>query len=223
MDRTEAITWILGVCSGFLRLSQGKTLSELVAGALHVGRVRLAEMGRKLIGKTAVKHRIKRVWRFTANQRVEVSDAMRPVVGKLLRRRKKPLLVAFDWTEIRGFCTLMGAWLSDLYGRRMTVEELFRDEKNKRNRFALRNTQITRADRIDRWLLILALAYWLLLGLGLRAKQRYRPGQWCSSNRPDECSVFTIGGIMLERLSIKAESLLAAVWTATLREVPDWG
>ena len=32
--------------------------------------------------------------------------------------------------------------------------ELFRDDKNRRNGFALRNIQIQRADRIDRLLLI---------------------------------------------------------------------
>jgi hypothetical protein len=46
-----------------------------------------------------------------------------------------------------------------LSGRRITVEELFRDGKNKRNGFALRHTRVTKPDRIDRLLLIVALAY----------------------------------------------------------------
>ena len=49
--------------------------------------------------------------------------------------------------------------LTHLYGQRMTIEELFRDHKNKRNGWSLRDTQITKPDRIDRLLLILALAY----------------------------------------------------------------
>lgn len=72
MNRMEAIAWTLSVCAG-LRLSQAKTLSELVASTLHVGRVSLAEIGRRLHGDVAAKHRIKRVWRFTANPRVEIS------------------------------------------------------------------------------------------------------------------------------------------------------
>jgi hypothetical protein len=56
------------------------------------------------------------------------------------------------------------ARLTDLYGRRMTIEELFRDGKNRRNGWALRNTQLTKADRVDRLMLVLALAYWLLVG-----------------------------------------------------------
>ncbi|HUU98169.1 MAG TPA: hypothetical protein VM487_20750 [Phycisphaerae bacterium] len=108
MNRMEVIAWTPSVCAG-LRLSQAKTLSELVAATLHVGRVSLAEIGRRLHGQTPAKHRIKRVSRFTANTRVEISDALRGVVSRLVKRRKKPLLVTFDRTEIRGFCTLMAA------------------------------------------------------------------------------------------------------------------
>jgi hypothetical protein len=49
----------------------------------------------------------------------------------------------------------------------MTIEEVFRDQKNRRNGFALRNTRIEKAERFDRLLLVLALAYLLLVGLGL--------------------------------------------------------
>ena len=38
MDRTDAIAWVLAACAGYLRLSQVKTLSSLVAGALATGR-----------------------------------------------------------------------------------------------------------------------------------------------------------------------------------------
>jgi hypothetical protein len=119
MDRMEAITWILSVCTD-LRLSQTKTLSELVSAVMCVGRVSLAAIGRKLTGATAVKHRIKRTWRFVANQRVVISDAMRGVVQRLVKCYRKPprcgkqrrqarLLIALDWTEIRDFHTLMAA------------------------------------------------------------------------------------------------------------------
>jgi hypothetical protein len=32
----------------------------------------------------------------------------------------------------------------------MTAEELFRDDKNKRNEFSLRQTKFTKAERLDR-------------------------------------------------------------------------
>ena len=62
------------------------------------------------------------------------------------------------------------AALTALYARRMAVEELFRDDKSLRNGWALRLTQLTKAGRLDRLLLVLALAYWLLVGLGLLAR-----------------------------------------------------
>jgi len=55
----------------------------------------------------------------------------------------------------------------------MTVEELFRDDKNQRNGFCLRRTKITKAEQLDRLLLILAPAYWLLAGIGMVARQRF--------------------------------------------------
>jgi hypothetical protein len=375
MSPLQAIAWVLNLCPD-LRLSQTKTLADLVAATLRVGRVSLAAIGRKLTGPSAAKHRIKRTWRFCANRRVVVSDALRGLVRHLLKRRHvrpgrrprpvRPLLVAFDWTDIRTFHTLMAAavmkgravpllwatytkwklaksqnnleegllrllrdliplgvpvilladrgfgrtelakvcqqlglryvirvqpdvwvegpsytgnlkalpvhkgmavvlrevryrkddpvvqhvvvrwkpglpkkrdepWylmtdlrrgavaLTDLYGQRMTVEELFRDGKNKRNGFSLRHTKITKPDRIDRLLLILALAYWLLCGIGLLARQRYRPGQWCSSNDPKQCSVFTIGRLMLTEMQVTAAAAFAAVAAAIEEAAPKWG
>lgn len=376
MDRMEAIAWVLSVCSD-LRLSQAKTVSELTAAAMQVGRVSLAAIGRKLTGETAAKHRIKRTWRFVANQRVVISDGMRGVVRHLVKRLKKPqptgkkrrrprLLIALDWTEFRDFHTLLAAvvqrgralpllwasypewvlhksqnnleegllrllrdmipdsveiilladrgfgrtelartcqqlgfryvirikpdvwiqcpsyrgrlldypvrkgmqrllknveyrrqkavkqhvvihwkvglpkkrdepWflmtdldravesLTTLYGKRMTIEETFRDDKNKRNGFSLRHTKITKAERLDRLLLVLALAYWLLVGIGLVAKQRYRPSQWCSSNRQKECSVFTIGRFMIDRMQLLAAAAFAAAAEAVVEATEKWG
>jgi hypothetical protein len=72
--------------------------------------------------------------------------------------------------------------LTKLYARRMTLEELFRDAKNRRYGWGLRDMQLNVAGRLDRLLLILALAYWILLAFTLVALQRYLPGMWCSGN-----------------------------------------
>jgi hypothetical protein len=367
MDRTEAIVWVWSVCSA-LRKSQTKTLAALVGAALSVGRASVAEIGRRLVG-TSAKHGIKRCWRFTANARVEISDAMSGVIRHLLKRKrwkKKPLVVALDWTEVRDFHTLMLAavhrgraipllwasypewqlaksqnnleegllrlfktllpprisvivladrgfgrtemarfcqelgfhyvirikpdvwvrcpgftgklldypvkkgicrvlrcswfrkkrpveqqvvvrwkkglpkkrdecWflmsdldqsayqLSELYAKRMTVEEFFRDGKSRRNGYALRNTQIKHADNFDRFLLILVLTYLLLVGLGLVARRRFPPGAWCSSNRPRECSDFTIGQRMLYHLQVEPPQALAALIDNLLTASPNWG
>jgi hypothetical protein len=105
----------------------------------------------------------------------------------------------------------------------MTIEEVFRDNKSRRNGFALRNTQITRADRFDRLLLILVLAYLLLVGLGLYAKRRYCPTHWCTNTRNSECSVFTIGRRMLDQLQLSAQQLVTEIRKATTDAAPNWG
>ena len=108
MSRLQAITWIMTVGTD-LRLSQTKTLAQLVAATLGVGRLSLAAIGRRLAGDSTAKHKIKRTWRFTSNRRVVVSDARRGVIARLCKRRKKPLIVSLDWTDIRSFQTLMAA------------------------------------------------------------------------------------------------------------------
>jgi len=365
MNRTDAIAWVLSVCAA-LRLSQAKTLADLVAAALGVGRVSLAALGRRMTRPTAAKHRIKRTWRFVANRRVEVSTAMAGVIRRLVRRRRKPLIVSLDWTEIRGFCTLVAAatlagravpliwasypkgvlfrsqnsleegllrllrtlippkvpvilladrgfgraelarccqqlgfhyvvrirpdvWIehdgfagklldyplprgvcrmlhnvryrkrrpvtqhvvvrwkaglpqgrdepwflmtdldrpawriSELYARRMSIEELFRDAKSRRNGFALRAVRLKKADRIDRLLLIVTLAYILLVGLGRLARRKWPPSRWCSNNRPDECSDFAIGLALLDQARLQPAAALAAIRQATEEAGEKWG
>jgi hypothetical protein len=366
MRRTEAIAWVVSVCAGCLRLSQAKTLAVLVTSAMHVERASLANIGRGIVGK--VKHQIKRCWRFCSNERVETADAMRGVARKVLKKRKKPLLVAVDWVDIRDFQTLMaaavvkgrsvplcwascekhvydghrsrnafeeslllvlasmippgqrvilladrgfgrtelarfcqhhgfdyviriqpnvhvrcasyhgklldypvhkgickllrevdyrqhrsvrqnivvrwvrdlppkrdecwflmtnlragGAQISRLYGRRMTIEQLFRDHKSKRNGWSLRDTQITRADRLDRLLLILAIAYLLLCGIGLLAQKDFEPSDWCSNSKQGTCSMFLIGRLMIIRIQCSPPQAFAAFLAATHEAVPKWG
>lgn len=366
MRRTETVTWVVSVCAVSLRLSQAKTLAALVASAMRVERVSLANIGRRMLG--SAKHQIKRAWRFCANERVETADAMRGIVARLLEKRKKKLLVAVDWVDIKGFQSLVavvvlkgrsipiawasttnhvydghrsrnafeeslllvlrdmipqrirvviladrgfgrtalaafcqkqgfgylirikpsvtvrlhgfhgqlldypvkkgvakvlkrvsyrsdgaviqnvvvcwpknlpqkrdGCWflmsdqpgtahqLCKLYGRRMTVEQLFRDGKSKRNGWSLRDTRITRPERLDRLLLVLAIAYLLLCGVGLLAKRQSRPSAWSSTNRHNECSLWTIGLIMLEKIDASPPAAFAAVAALSESVSPNWG
>ena len=115
------------------------------------------------------------------------------------------------------------AQISHLYARRMSIEQLFRDQKNKWNGWSLRDTRITRPQRIDRLLLILAIAYLLLCGVGLIALRTGRPGDWSSSSTRNQCSVFTIGRIMLQRIDIVVSEALEAVIAASQEIVPKWG
>ena len=367
MDRRDATAWVWSVIVGLLP-SQTNTLADLVGAALSVARVSLAEIGRRLLG-TSAKHGIKRCWRFTANRRVVISDAMEGVIRALLkgnRWRRKPLVIALDWVEVRNFHTLVAAavrrgralpllwasypewqlsksqnnleegllrllktllpphvrvillgdrgfgrtemarlcqhlgfhyvirircdvwvrtagfrgklldypvkkgmcktlhcleyrkkdpieqrvivrwkkglparrdecWflmsdlkhaalrLSELYAQRMTIEQFFRDQKNRRQGWALRSTQIKSAGNFDRLLLILVLVYLLLTGLGLVAQQRHASGAWSSTNRPRECSDFTIGQRMLERMQVPYHTILATLIRNLFDASPNWG
>lgn len=385
MDRTDAILWIVSVCACSLRLSQAKTLAVLVASAMQVQRVSLANIGRGVLGTSTPKHQIKRCWRFCDNDRVEPGDAMRGVLAKTLKvlkrrakagKKPKPLLIALDWVDIRGFQTLMAslvlkgravplcwascekhaydghksrnafeeslllvlrsmipeasglkvilladrgfgrtelarfcqrygldyviriqpqvqvrcasytgklldypvhkgickllrqvdyrykksgggregvrqnivarwvrglpakrdecwflmtslvagpAQISHLYGQRMTCEQLFRDHKSKRNGWSLRDTQVQTAQRLDRLLLILAIAYLLLCGIGLIAQKTYGPGRWCSNSKSGTCSVFVVGQFMLREVEASAAKAFAAFLQATQEVVPKWG
>lgn len=365
MSSDTVVGWVLTIASG-LRLSQAKTLADLVEAAVHIGRGTLSAIGRCLPGPSAAKHKIKRVWRFCDNDRVHVSEVMPQVIRRLTRKRKKPLLVALDWTEVRSFHTLMaaavmkgravpllwhsytdgqltrsqnsfeesllrllvtmlpggvkvilladrgfgrtelaktgadlklrylirikpevrvthpsytgrldeypikkGMWrvlsdaqyrsdqavrlnvvirwkrglppkrdepwflmsnlagnavqLTDLYARRMAVEELFRDSKDGRYGLGLGQTQVSQVTRLDRLILIVALALILLIGLGLLARSRYRPGEWGSSNKAGECSDLTVGRRMWNRINVPPEELLDEVVRATLASVTNWG
>jgi hypothetical protein len=357
--------WVVAVTADLLP-SQSRTLAALVTAAVRCERPNLATIGRRMAGPTTAKSAIKRAWRFTCNRRVAVDDAMAGVVAHLARRRRKPLIVSFDWTDVRDFHTLMAAaciggravpllWASytgsklrrsqnaleerllrrlkallppsarviiladrgfgraewaavcqelkfryvvrikpdvtiacsrhrgvlrkypvrrgaahvlrgvgyrkdrrvrhnvvvrwrpglpkkrdepwylmtdldgraerlcQLYARRMSVEELFRDGKSRRNGQSLRHTRIGRPDRFDRFLLVVALAYVLLAGLGLAAKLDHDPSAWCTNRRARECSVFTIGKAVVERFNYPPDHLLQMIRRATIEVAAKWG
>lgn len=365
MNANAVIGWVLTIAAQ-LRLSQAKTLADLVEAATHVGRATLSAIGRALAGDTTAKSRVQRTWRFCDNDRVHISDAMNGFIRRLTKKRKKPLLVALDWTEIRTFHTLMaaavlggraipllwasytegqlhrsqnsyeegllrllvsmlpsgvkvilladrgfgrtelarvcldlgvrflirikpdvrvthpsytgrlddypikkGMWrvlagaqyrsdqavtlnvvirwkkglpkrrdeawflmtdldgnavqLTDLFARRMAIEELFRDGKDGRYGLGLGRAQVATAGRLDRLILIVALALILLSGLGRVARVRFRPGAWCSSNDPCECSDVTVGRRMWDRIDEPPELLVNEIVQATLQVIGNWG
>ena len=64
--------------------------------------------------------------------------------------------------------------------RRMPIEELFRDEKNIRYGWGLRQTKVGTAGRLERLLLVLAYAYFLLLLIGLVCRDTMSEAHWAS-------------------------------------------
>jgi len=102
------------------------------------------------------------------------------------------------WFLMTNLPRLRAKRLSRIYGQRMTIEEYFRDCKSKRNGYALRLTMIQDRRRLERLLLILAMAYWVLVAIGMYARKTYPPSRWCTNRRACECSVFSIGRFMFE-------------------------
>jgi hypothetical protein len=113
--------------------------------------------------------------------------------------------------------------LTALYAKRMAVEELFRDGKCGRYGFGLRHTQVTATARLDRLILVLALALILLTGLGLVARRRFAPRDWCSRDDPNECSDVTVGRRMWDRIDVPPEDLIHPVIAATRTHAGNWG
>jgi hypothetical protein len=127
MRRMDATAWVVTVCAVSLRLSQAKTLAALVAAAMQVERVSLANIGRRMLG--SAKHQIKRCWRF---------------------------------------------------------------------------------------------AYLLLCGIGLLARQTFKPSAWSSSSK-DQSSLFQIGLLMMGKLNISPPQAFALIFELSENVAGKWG
>ena len=348
MFRRSVTAWVVGLC-GCLRLSQAKTLAAVVGGAMRCRRVSLADIAEEMEDKTTVKHRIKRIWRFLSNPRVDVVEGLRTLVKLAAKHSGGRLVVAVDWVEVRQYKVLRAAvplrgrsvpiafavssaWnfslsqnafeegfflllknllpkdtevviiadrgfaraelakrLSELglhhvirvcggvgfasgkhYGllrdmellpgehrdlgfglyreeepvrrrvvaywgrrqpecwllgtdldwpwklivavfeQRMMIEELFRDEKNIRYGWGLRQLRLSTSARMQRMFLVLAFAYILLLLMGLICKQNLSAAHWSSTtSQRKPSSAFVVGRKMQRRISFTLSELIA--------------
>lgn len=135
------------------------------------------------------------------------------VTTNLVLRWKKGLSGDKDqpWylvTSLSGKGPSAARQISDLYALRFDIEELFRDTKNEHLGWTLAKTRIRKANRLDRLILIAALAYVLLVALGLWCRT-HRPAKlWASNNRPHELSAFAIARVMLTRLDLAISTVL---------------
>ena len=125
------------------------------------------------------------------------------------------------WFLLTSLPRLQGVKLTKVYAKRMSIEEYFRDAKSLRNGFALRLTLIQDPRRLERLLLILAIAYLLLVAIGLQCQKTYRSGQWCSTNRRNECSLVSIGRYMFERFEQSIAMALRSLRQAIVSG--NWG
>ena len=99
-----------------------------------------------------------------------------------------------------------------VFKQRMSIEELFRDEKNIRYGWGLRQLKIGTAGRLERLFLVLAYAYLLLLVIGLVCRDTMSEAHWASASTKtqDQACGFTVGRYMLDRGKWRLKALLSA-------------
>ena len=81
---------------------------------------------------------------------------------------------------------------------------------------------ITRPERLDRLLLILAIAYLLLCGMGQIAKANFNAGAW-SSNTRESSSLFLIGMTMQAKINASPQQAFDAVLELSDSIAANWG
>jgi hypothetical protein len=107
-------------------------------------------------------------------QVVDVPDAAmrtdRPVrvrvVGLWERKQREPWLLMTSLTKESV------AELARMYGKRFRIEETFRDEKDARFGLYLGHVKVTRADRLERLMLIAALVHFFAMLIGAEARRQ---------------------------------------------------
>jgi hypothetical protein len=219
----DRVRIILLADRGFGRTELARTLSGLVNVSFVIRikpqvKVRHPKFTGKLVDYPVKKgmRRVLRGAQFRAKDPVAVNVVIRWKKG-LPEHRDGP------WFLITDLPKGSAIQLTELYGERMGVEEFFRDAKSVRNGSALRHTQVRRAERFDRLVLVLVLAYLLLTGLGLRAMAEYRAGEWSSTDCGKPASAVTAARAILAWFRLSPAAALAAVLAATINAAPNWG
>lgn len=148
----------------------------------------------------------------------EEQPVQRRVVTYWGRRQPEPWLLGTDldwpWRQVVA-----------VFEQRMMIEELFRDEKNIRYGWGLRQMRLSSSARLQRMFLVLAFAYVLLLLMGLICKQNLSAAHWSSTtSQTKPTSAFVVGRRMQNKLRFKLRQLLAtlaALFQTSARE--NWG
>lgn len=219
----DRVRIILLADRGFGRTELARTLLGLVNVSFVIRvkpqvKVRHPKFTGKLVDYPVKKgmQRVLREAQFRADDPVAVNVVVRWKKG-LPEHRDGP------WFLITDLGKKSAVRLTELYGKRMGIEEFFRDAKSVRNGFALRHTQVTKADRFDRLLLIVVLAYLLLTGLGLRALDWLGAGAWSSTDCGKPCSAAIVGRTVRCWFPLSPRAALAVVLAATISAGANWG
>lgn len=133
----------------------------------------------------------------------EEVPVQRRLVAYWQRGHLEPLLLATNlaWAYRR---------IVKTFELRMMIEELFRDEKNIRYGWGLRQFMATSPARLERLFLVLTLAYLLLLLFGLRCIEKFSSAHWAasSSRKRRQTSAFVVARLMVPSFAIPIRLLL---------------
>ena len=140
--------------------------------------------------------------RMLRGARVTAEGEPVPVVVCVQQKQmKEPWLLASSRDDLKG------ADIKNLYGKRFTVEETFRDLKNPRLGLGLEQTVVQRNDRRDVLFLLATLAHTLLTLLG-KAGQELGLERWLGASRPGQYSLFRQGQMLFELIPTMEEKRL---------------
>jgi hypothetical protein len=172
-------------------------------------KVGVGVVGRDMPVKVAPKHAIRRFDRFLSNPRV---------VCLWERRQLEPWYLMTDLEDpARG--------TTNAYGKRFRIEETFLDEKSHRFGLSLGGLKVTRDERLERILLVTALAHLLAMLAGTDARKKELDRHY-RANTPGRAgkrahSDFTLGLYYVLRIPrrLRAAMALLVGWT----EPESWG
>lgn len=126
------------------------------------------------------------------------------------RRMREPWLLVTD-------LELPAAQVIGLYGRRMQIEESFRDVKSVRWGFKLRHVRLSQCRRYERLMMILALATLFLVSVGARAERDLRHRRWmANTSRRRTLSWLTLGQMCWEEYAKRLASCVRLLQPAVV-------
>lgn len=152
------------------------------------------------------KGRVRRI----EDARVTAAEGVVPVVICVKKAKMKD-----SWCLATNHAELTSAEIINLYGRRFTIEETFRDVKDQRFGMGLRATSIRQPERRDRLLFVAALAHALLSLLGA-AGERLGLDRMLKVNtsKTRQLSLYRQGLFWYQALPNMREERFAALMTA---------
>ncbi len=159
--------------------------------------------------------------RRKAREWVQPSGRMRVLHQARLtaQRHEVPVVVCVQeramkdaWCLASSRADLTGRTLKQVYGRRFSVEETFRDVKNPRLGLGLKQTVVSRNDRREALFLLAVLSHTLLTLLG-KAGQELGMERMLGATRPGGLSLFRQGLLLYELLPTMREDRLRPLMT----------